>query len=126
MPRTQQTDTMKILVIDERLEVAAKISEALASISAVEIRCHKIPLDLENTDTVVYRPPFITADIVDVSRAIIDFIACAKKRVSRFVFLSSAAIVPPSAHHQGLVSEAHPVARNDHNRIATSWQEAEA
>src|SRR5262249_4689662 len=36
------------------------------------------------------------------------------------------AIYPPSAHHQGLVSEAHPVARNDHNRIATSWQEAEA
>src|SRR5437867_4386052 len=114
---------MRTLVIDERLQVAAKISEALASISTVDLRHHTLHLDLNNIDTVVYRPPFIASDIVDVSRAVIDFLSCARKPVAKFVLLSSAAVYAPSAHHEGLVTELRPVPRNDHNRIATSWQD---
>src|SRR6266850_5244053 len=117
---------MRTLAIDDRLEVAADISRALASISVADLRRHTLPLDLSGVDTVVYRPPSVTPDIVDVRRALIDFMACAKKPVDRFVLLSSSAVYTPSAHHEGLVSETRPISRSDRNRIAASWQNVEA
>ncbi len=115
---------MRTLVLDDRPEVTAKISQALAPISIVEIRHHTLSLDLEGIDNIVYRPPFIASGIVDVRRAAIDFAACAKTR-ARLMFLSSSAVYTPSAHNEGLVSESHLPSRSMRNRVATSWQDVE-
>ena len=116
---------MRTLILDDRREVSAKVATALKAFSAVEVCEPGLPLDIENVDTVIYRPPLLDSQIVDVAAACDSFERCSKKPVAFFVLLSSSSVFTPVPNHPGLVSEDQPCPRSA-NRIAASWQVVEA
>jgi 1-acyl-sn-glycerol-3-phosphate acyltransferase/nucleoside-diphosphate-sugar epimerase len=115
---------MRTLIFDNRKEVSTKIATALDGLSSVEVRSPGQSLDIDNIDTVIYKPPLIASQIVDVAAASEDFQRCADKPVSLFVLLSSACVFRAGPSHRGLVPEDQPFFRTS-NRIANSWQDVE-
>src|ERR1043166_7273738 len=129
----------RVVVIDEREELAVLLVERLRASRAVEV-CQRSPqaedgfggllsggraglLVEQNIDTVVYSPPpaarrRFAPDLADAEAV---FKESAHAGVRHFVLLSSAAVYGASHHNVGFLAESRILLRHDKQSPANRW-----
>src|ERR1043166_2856911 len=134
----------RVVVIDEREELAVLLVERLRASRAVEV-CQRSPqaedgfggllsggraglLVEQNIDTVVYSPPpaarrRFAPDLADAEAV---FKESAHAGVRHFVLLSSAAVYGASHHNVGFLAESRILLRHDKQSPANRWLELES
>jgi 1-acyl-sn-glycerol-3-phosphate acyltransferase/nucleoside-diphosphate-sugar epimerase len=134
----------RVVVIDEREEMAGLLVERLRASRAVEV-CERSPqaedgfggllsggraglLVEQNIDTIVYSPPpaarrRFAPDLADAEAV---FKESARAAVRHFILLSSAAVYGASHHNVGFLAESRILLRRDKQSPATGWLELES
>jgi 1-acyl-sn-glycerol-3-phosphate acyltransferase len=134
----------RVVVIDERDELAELIVERLRESRAVEW-CQRAPqaedgfggllsggragmLLEQDIDTVVYSPPPAARRrcVPDLADAEAVFKESARAGVGNFVLLSSAAVYGASHHNVGFLAESRMLLRHDKQSPASRWLELES
>lgn len=134
----------RVVVIDEREELAGLLVERLRASRAVEV-CERSPqaedgfggllsggraglLVEQNIDTVVYSPPPAARrrPAPDLADAEAVFKESAHAGVRHFILLSSAAVYGASHHHVGFLAESRILLRQDKQSPASRWLELES
>ena len=135
---------VRVVVIDEREELAELLVKRLRESHAVET-CQRAPqaedgfggllsggragLRLEQEiDTVVYSPPPAARrrPVPDLADAEAVFKESARAGVKHFVLLSSAAVYGASHHNVGFLAESRMLLRQDKQATASRWLELES
>jgi 1-acyl-sn-glycerol-3-phosphate acyltransferase len=134
----------RVVIIDEREELAELLVERLRESRAVEV-CQRSPqaedgfggllsggraglLIEQNIDTIVYSPPPAarrrpTPDLADAEAV---FKESAHAGVRHFILLSSAAVYGASHHNVGFLAESRILLRQDKQSPANRWLELES
>lgn len=113
---------IRVVVIENRAEVARLLIERLSEVQAVELRS----LDRKPVDCVVYSAPLSRReDAPDLEDAAAIFRQYARAGVTQFVLISSAAIYGATPQNPGLIRETRPLLRDDRFKIARRWAKLE-
>src|SRR5437868_451793 len=135
---------VRVVVIDEREELAELLVKRLRESHAVET-CQRAPqaedgfggllsggraglLVEQDIDTVVYSPPppARRRPVPDLADAEAVFKESARAAVKHFILLSSAAVYGASHHNVGFLAESRMLLRQDKQTTASRWLELES